>query len=48
MNIELNMNLARRMLIDGERKYSMFRTSNNAKKKLLRNVKEVCGKGSMA
>lgn len=36
MNIELNMNLAHRMLIDGERKYIMFRTSNNAKKKLLK------------
>lgn len=48
MNIELNMNLVHRMLIDGERKYIIFRTSNNAKKKLLRNVKEVCGKDSTA
>lgn len=35
------MNTACRKLIDGERNYVMFRNSNGAKKKLLRNIKEV-------
>lgn len=41
------MNIAFRKLIDGERKYVMFRNSNSAEKKLLRNIKEVYRRKNM-
>ena len=41
------MNTACRKLIGRERKYVMLRNSNSAKKKLLRNTKEVYRKKNM-
>lgn len=40
------MNTAHRKFIDRKRKYIMLSNSNNAKRKLLRNMKEAHGSGS--